>query len=384
MEVFVCLLLACFLCPAVCALEVDGAEGGSVTFHLQDLKGENLGWSFNGEIMLTITLGESLKPSFFDNSYKSRVTIPDDGSSLTISQLGKKDAGTYTAKNPVYRANFTLRVHSVLQEPEVTCVSWNCSADGCRYVLRCAVHTPEITSFSWSHGEQLDAEEPELVVEEEQRPGELDVLSYTCTVQNPVSSRNVTVSPCHRLHRKRNPICCHRQQKLYRRHSRDGDHSADNPGCPLGLLDIPRQEDLQPPHARSSRYRKESGAVRTAPKHERDFGDNLKAAAEGVQRSETAPLQHRAQPERLLPACAAPKSCCLDSLGLGGFGGRVAAEYMTVYAEVGIAQQDFPRAQQNDRKKTPAPEVETSKTIYSTVQNMAQGPALLSKPEGLL
>lgn len=77
----------------------------------------------------------------------------------------------------------------------MTCVSWNCSADGCRYVLRCAVHTPEITSFSWSHGEQLDAEEPELVVEEEQRPGELDVLSYTCTVQNPVSSRNVTVSP---------------------------------------------------------------------------------------------------------------------------------------------------------------------------------------------
>lgn len=77
----------------------------------------------------------------------------------------------------------------------MTCVSRNCSADGCRYVLRCAVHTPEITSFSWSHGEQLDVEEPELVVEEEQRPGELDVLSYTCTVQNPVSSRNVTVSP---------------------------------------------------------------------------------------------------------------------------------------------------------------------------------------------
>lgn len=102
---------AWFLSP-VCALEVDGAEGGSVTFHLQDLKGENLGWSFNGEIMLTITLGESLKPSFFDNSYKSRVTVPDDGSSLTISQLGKKDAGTYTAKNSMYRANFTLRVHS--------------------------------------------------------------------------------------------------------------------------------------------------------------------------------------------------------------------------------------------------------------------------------
>lgn len=74
-------------------------------------------------------------------------------------------------------------------------MSWNCSADGCRYVLRCAVHTPGVTSFVWSHGEQLDAEEPELVVEKELPPGELDVLSRTCTVRNPVSSRNVTVSP---------------------------------------------------------------------------------------------------------------------------------------------------------------------------------------------
>ncbi|NWZ29029.1 SLAF7 protein, partial [Asarcornis scutulata] len=177
--------------------EVDGAEGGSVTFHLQDLKGENLAWNFNGDTMLTITLGESLNPSFFENSYKSRVTFPNNGRSLTISQLGKKDAGIYTAKTTIYKANFTLRVHSecVLREPEVTCVSRNCSADGCRYVLRCAVHTPGITSFSWSHGEQLDAEEPELVVEEELPPGELDVLSHTCTVRNPVSSSNVTVSP---------------------------------------------------------------------------------------------------------------------------------------------------------------------------------------------
>lgn len=102
---------AWFFSP-VCALEVNGAEGGSVTFHLQDLKGEKLAWSFNGDTMLTITLGESLNPSFFENSYKSRVTFPNNGSSLTISQLGKKDAGTYTAKNSVYKASFTLRVHS--------------------------------------------------------------------------------------------------------------------------------------------------------------------------------------------------------------------------------------------------------------------------------
>ncbi|XP_032060179.1 SLAM family member 9-like [Aythya fuligula] len=250
----------------------------------QDLKGENLGWSFNGELMLTITLGESLNPSFFENSYESRVTFPNNGRSLTISQLGKKDAGTYTAKNSVYRANFTLRVHSVLREPEVTCVSRNCSADACRYVLRCAVNTPGTTSFSWSHGEQLDAEEAELVVEEEQPPpGELDVLSHTCTVRNPVSSRNVTVSPA--------AVCADTYSRSF-----------------TGIIAV------------------------------------TVIIAIIILAVLLAFLIFR----------------------------EVAAEYMTVYAEVGIAQQDFPCAQKNDRKKTPAPEVETSKTIYSTVQNMAQ------------
>lgn len=76
----------------------------------------------------------------------------------------------------------------------MTCASRNCSAEGCRYTLRCAVHTPGDKSFSWSRGEQLDAEGPEVVVEAPP-PGELDVLSYTCTVRNPVSSSNATVSP---------------------------------------------------------------------------------------------------------------------------------------------------------------------------------------------
>lgn len=102
---------AWFLSP-VCALEVDGAEGGSVTFHLQDLPEKFLAWSFDGDLILTIKLGEPPDPFFLEDSYKSRVTFPDDGSSLTISQLGKKDAGTYTAKTTAYKVTFTLRVHS--------------------------------------------------------------------------------------------------------------------------------------------------------------------------------------------------------------------------------------------------------------------------------
>lgn len=71
-----------------------------------------MAWSFRGETILTIKLGEPPDPSFYEDSYKSRVTFPEDGSALTISQLGKKDAGNYTAKNAVFKANFILRVYS--------------------------------------------------------------------------------------------------------------------------------------------------------------------------------------------------------------------------------------------------------------------------------
>ncbi|XP_066842071.1 SLAM family member 7-like isoform X2 [Anser cygnoides] len=300
MEVFVCLLLACLLRRAACAsstLEVDGAEGRSVTFHLQGLRGENLAWSFRGETILTIKLGEPPDPSFYEDSYKSRVTFPEDGSALTISQLGKKDAGNYTAKNAVFKANFILRVYSVLQEPAVTCASRNCSAEGCRYTLRCAVHTPGDKSFSWSRGEQLDAEGPEVVVEAPP-PGELDVLSYTCTVRNPVSSSNATVSPA--------ALCADSYRSSF------------------------------------------TGTV---------------AATVIIALIILAAL--------LAVLIFRGRKICNPSTP-GAPATEVAAEYLTVYAEVGIAQLDFPHAQRNDPKKTPAHGAETSKTIYSTVQAMAQ------------
>ncbi|NXK44189.1 SLAF5 protein, partial [Chauna torquata] len=174
--------------------DMTGAEGRSVTFHLQNLKGENLAWSFCGESILAFKLVKPLEATFFDNSYKSRVAFPEDGSALTISQLRRSDAGTYVARNTEFRANFTLRVYSELLEPTVTCVSQNCSADGCRYTLRCAAEPPGDKAFFWSNGEQPWGEGPEVVLETSP-PGGSDPLLYTCTVQNPVSSRNATISP---------------------------------------------------------------------------------------------------------------------------------------------------------------------------------------------
>ncbi|NXC43683.1 SLAF7 protein, partial [Penelope pileata] len=182
---------------AVCAsngLDVVGAEGKSVTFHLQNVKGEDLAWSFGTETIVTIELGTPIRPKFYDKSYKSRMTFSDNGRALTISQLRKNDAGIYTAKAEEFRAYFTLRVYSEVSEPTVSCVRWNCSDAGCRYTLRCAVETPGDKSFFWSHNGQGVDEGPELEVEvlHLEHP---DPPLYTCMVQNPVSSSNITVSP---------------------------------------------------------------------------------------------------------------------------------------------------------------------------------------------
>ncbi|XP_075301556.1 SLAM family member 7-like isoform X2 [Opisthocomus hoazin] len=48
------------------------------------------------------------------------------------------------------------------------------------------------------------------------------------------------------------------------------------------------------------------------------------------------------------------------------------ADYTTVYAEVGPSEQSFSNAQRGDPKRTPTSGVETSKTIYSTIQATAQ------------
>ncbi|XP_065605045.1 CD48 antigen-like isoform X2 [Cyrtonyx montezumae] len=195
------LLLTCLLQQAsrVCAsngMDVAGAEGKSVTFQLQDLMEGVLTWSFCGETILVIELGAPPRLVFSDKSYTSRVAFSNNGSDLTILQLRRSDAGTYLAKNNEFKVVFTLRVYRELPEPTVSCTGWNCSAEGCHYALHCSVDPPENSSFLWSYNEQPESEGSELVVVEEKlHPGDPDLLPYTCTVQNPVSSRSTTVFP---------------------------------------------------------------------------------------------------------------------------------------------------------------------------------------------
>ncbi|NXX21828.1 SLAF5 protein, partial [Podargus strigoides] len=171
--------------------EVTGAVGKSVTFCLQSMDGQSALWSFHAEAIAVVKFSDPPETTFFDENFKPRLAFSEGGSALTISQLRMEDAGTYTAKITGVKTTFTftLHVYRELAAPTVTCAARNCSADGCRYALRCAAAGSGNVTYGWNVGDRLWRAGPVLLVEESPS----DELQLTCTAQNPVSSRNVTV-----------------------------------------------------------------------------------------------------------------------------------------------------------------------------------------------
>lgn len=74
--------------------------------------------------------------------------------------------------------------------PTVTCMVQNCSASICRYILHCTTSGSSSgnVSYIWSMG-SLRKHGATMLVEESL----LDEPLLTCTVQNPVSSSNITI-----------------------------------------------------------------------------------------------------------------------------------------------------------------------------------------------
>ncbi|XP_025972168.2 SLAM family member 5-like isoform X2 [Dromaius novaehollandiae] len=192
------LLCAVLLHRAACsghgaATEVNGAVGKSVTFRLQSPPGTHVAWMVQNDLIATVKLGNPPSIVFFDEKRGSHLSFPDNGTAVTISRLAMGDAGTYMAQiSDSTKFLFNLHVYPELPPPAVTCVSHNCSAAACRYVLRCAAPAPAANvSYRWSTGG-----EPPLTVTApllELPPG--PELPVTCTARNPVSSSNVTVEP---------------------------------------------------------------------------------------------------------------------------------------------------------------------------------------------
>ncbi|KAK2511048.1 Slam family member 7 [Columba guinea] len=294
--------LLSLVCSSVRA-EVTGAVGRSVTFHLQNLDGNTVAWSFHHDVIVAVKFGSPPEALFFDDKYKPRLAFPKNGSALTISQLRMGDAGTYTAKTTTgAKTTFTLHVYRELVVLTVTCAVQNCSANGCHYALRCTTLGSGYgnVSYGWSLG-GLWSEGPTILVEESPP----DKLLLTCMAQNPVSSHNTTVvSPA--------ALCT-------------GTYSG-----------------------------RQAGIVATA------------VTGVGVLLAVVIFLiycKSKGWKNFHLPAVEATNT-------------DAGAGYSTVYAQVGPYQEvhlwSCSKTQQDNSKRTLAAGVETSKTIYSTIQALAQ------------
>ncbi|XP_033927193.1 T-lymphocyte surface antigen Ly-9, partial [Melopsittacus undulatus] len=194
MDGFWCLMLAFILQQEVHStseVEMIGTVGSSITFQLQSLEGAAAAWSFHNDVVVTVRFGDPPEPTFFDDSFRPRLAFPSNGSALSISQLTLEDAGTYTAKSAGGKTTFTLHVYGELEAPTVTCAAHNCSAGICLYALHCTASGAGTgnVSYTWSMG-SLRRAGPTVLVEE----AALEELLLTCTAQNPVSSRNVSIS----------------------------------------------------------------------------------------------------------------------------------------------------------------------------------------------
>ncbi|XP_054662586.1 SLAM family member 5 isoform X7 [Grus americana] len=310
MDVFWCLPFTLLLLhQAMCiddGAEVTRAAGSSVTFHLQNLHGQAAVWSFHNNVIATVIFGNPPEVIFFDDNYKTRLAFTENGTALTINQLRMDDAGTYTAKisgvkNTLYL--HTLHMYRELVVPTVTCVAQNCSANSCSYTLHCTVSGSGSdfgnVSYDWSMEDQPWSKGPMVLVEELPQD---KLLLLTCTVRNPISSRNITIiSPA--------ALCA-------------GTYSSRQ----VGIVAI-------------------------------------SVIVVGVLLAVVIFVIYR--------KCKGQRIFCLPAAEAMNTGAR--AEYMTVYAQIGPSQQEhlqsFSNAQQDNTKMPPTPSVDTSQTIYFTVQD---------------
>ncbi|XP_054151298.1 uncharacterized protein LOC128950440 [Melozone crissalis] len=181
--------------------EVIRAVGGSVTFHSHNPDRNVALWSFGSDPIVTVVFKNPLRLIFFEDKFKARFAVCENGHALSIPQLRMEDAGTYSVTIGDKRSTFTLHVFREMAELTVTCEAQNCSHRSCSCCLRCS--TPGDTgseecfrSIS-STSAQPGVESPMQQVNETSQDG-LEPL--TCTARNAVSSRNVTVTTPRVLH----------------------------------------------------------------------------------------------------------------------------------------------------------------------------------------
>ncbi|XP_066196218.1 SLAM family member 5-like [Sylvia atricapilla] len=182
-------------CSASDTTELIRAVGGAVTFRIDNTEGNAARWSVGDDPIVTVEFGNPPRPVFYQDKFKTRFTVSEDGRALSISQLRMEDAGTYSVTSGRKKSTFTLLVYRELPEPTVTCEAEDCLNSICLLSLLCSVPRDGFgnVSYTWT-GWGLRWGEKSAVLALVDKSSWHNLEPLRCTARNAVSSRSVTVT----------------------------------------------------------------------------------------------------------------------------------------------------------------------------------------------
>ncbi|XP_064588409.1 T-lymphocyte surface antigen Ly-9-like [Zonotrichia leucophrys gambelii] len=185
----------CWNASASDTTELIGVVSGSVTFHSHNPNRNVALWSFGSDPIVTVVFRSPPRLIFFEDKFKTRFAVRENGHALSIRRLRVEDAGTYSVNINRKTSTFTLQVFRKLAELTVTCEAQNCSDRSCSCCLRCSTPgdtgSKECFQSISSTLAQPRAESPMQEVNETSQDG---LEPVTCTARNPVSSRDIVVT----------------------------------------------------------------------------------------------------------------------------------------------------------------------------------------------
>ncbi|CAN8206860.1 unnamed protein product [Coccothraustes coccothraustes] len=92
--------------------EVIRAVGRSVTFHSHNPDRKIALWNFGDDPIVTVVFKGPPRLIFFEDKFKARFAVSENGHALKISELRMEDAGTYSVNIDGKTSTFTLQVFS--------------------------------------------------------------------------------------------------------------------------------------------------------------------------------------------------------------------------------------------------------------------------------
>lgn len=187
LNLFICLILSRFN-AATSTIYIENGRTLTLNVTIQGNPEEIL-WKFNGN-----KLAERDLTDFQDyGQFKGRSRINITSGQLTVRNATRRDSGTYESEiqisGKLQMSKHEVRVIDAVQKPSVSC-KVNKTTEST--TLRCSVPDPQSVSYRWTTA-QSDTDQhlgPQLQISSDQQPDSV----YTCTVSNPVSRSNTSVT----------------------------------------------------------------------------------------------------------------------------------------------------------------------------------------------